>query len=123
MIRMSRAVRPNSSPKRLTGVTRRRSITPPRSSAYVADALADLVGLAAQVAASHGGLAAGRRQERREHAQGGGRCRPPPRPAPCASGTFVAGRAFRSRVASLLTFINRVVIRINMLLEYFEIPR
>ena len=33
MIRMSRSVRPSSSAKRLTGVTRRRSMTPPRSSA------------------------------------------------------------------------------------------
>ena len=33
MIRMSRRVRPSSSAKRLTGVTRRRSMTPLRSSA------------------------------------------------------------------------------------------
>ena len=40
--------------------------------ADVADALADPVRLAAQVAAGDGGLAAGGRQQRGQHAQGGG---------------------------------------------------
>ena len=84
--------------------------------ADVADALAHAVRFAAQVAAGDGRFAAGGRQQRREHAQGGGlagavgaeeaedfagvrragRRRPRLRRGQRGSGRCGAGRAFRS---------------------------